>query len=361
MNRIELDFENYLQDIVRNREFPYDFLLSLDDCVIMVKTNSSGLKNILVNYFQTFVVSENQQWDITVKALETSPVRPGLKLENKMPESGKKRIKEQYADLNSGRIIRKKLTSMLFYFNSQDNLAIGQCEKNHNQVINFINSRFIQWKLDQGCLLCHAAAVANKKLGLILAGFSGMGKSTLALHQMNQDLTFVSNDRLMVEKTDSGLRMFGVPKLPRVNPGTILNNPSLISILSAEEHEKFREIDPAKIWEIECKYDVFLDECFGPGKFNLSSGVAGLVILNWQRTGQPTQFRRVDLANRPDLLETVMKSPGLFYVSEPETKPRAQAMQTREYIELLSSCPVYEISGGIDFVEASRKCCELIA
>ncbi len=134
------------------------------------------------------------------------------------------------------------------------------------------NHPFIQWKLDQGCLLCHAAAVSWKGQGLILAGFSGLGKSTLALHLMNKGLDFVSNDRLMVRKKDHCLEMYGVPKLPRVNPGTILNNQSLTGILTPDELKKFSGISEDRIWKLEHKYDVWLDKCFGPDRFKLVRG-----------------------------------------------------------------------------------------
>jgi HprK-related kinase B len=352
-------FERHIQSILAKQNLFQNLSLEFDDCLINVETTSPALKQKLKNYFSPFIVSKNQQPHITVKAIEVSPFLPDMPFIDKPPDPGKKKIKEQYCDLDSGRLVRKKLTGMLFYFNRHDNLALGPCADNDNQVINFINNRFIQWKLDQGCLLCHAAAVANNDQGLILAGFSGMGKSTLALHLMNNDLTFISNDRLIIKKKDHNLVMFGVAKLPRVNPGTILNNPSLTAMFNENEIKKFNKVKKDKIWDLEYKYDVFLDQCFGPGKFRLKSNVKALVILNWHHNEWPMTFSQIDLEKRTDLLETVMKSPGLFYLSDKIQKSLAYI--SKEYIDFFSLCKVYEVSGGINFDHAAEKCHELIA
>lgn len=352
------NFENHIHNILAKQNFDHSLFLKFDDCVIKVETNSGMLKQKLEKYFSSFIFYQKQQPCIIVKSIEVQPLVPDMPFIDKPPDPGKKKIKEQYCDLDSGRLVRKKLTGMLFYFNRHDNLVIGPCAENDSQVINFINNRFIQWKLDQGCLLCHAAAVARNNHGIILAGFSGMGKSTLALHLMNKGLIFVSNDRLMIEKKNHNLVMYGVAKLPRVNPGTILNNPSLTSMFNDCEINKFSKIKKNKIWNLEFKYDVFLDQCFGPDRFRLKSDVKALVILNWKNNEWPMTFNRVDLEKSTGLLGTVIKSPGLFYLHDKIQKSLSDT--SKEYIDLFSLCKVYEVSGGINFDQAAEKCHELI-
>ena len=72
----------------------------------------------------------------------------------KTPDPGKTKIKEEYVDLDDGRIVRKRLTGMLFVFGGGQNVAVGPCGANLNQVINFINNRYIEW------LLCRPACWA---------------------------------------------------------------------------------------------------------------------------------------------------------------------------------------------------------
>jgi HprK-related kinase B len=83
-----------------------------------------------------------------------------------------------------------------------------------------------------------------------------------------------------------------------------------------------------------------------------------LVILNWQRGSGPVIVRRVDPRVRVDLLAAFMKPTGLFYL------PAASASQTDpgvdEYVELLSRCPLFEISGGVDFDAAADACIDFL-
>jgi HprK-related kinase B len=116
-----------------------------------------------------------------------------------------------------------------------------------------------------------------------MAGFSGAGKSTLSLHLMAGGATFVSNDRLLITPDGDGLMMSGVAKLPRINPGTILNNPTLTALLSDAEKATLSSLPEQELWELEQKFDVPINTCFGEDRFVLSAKMTGLVVLNWQR------------------------------------------------------------------------------
>jgi HprK-related kinase B len=192
---------------------------------------------------------------------------------------------------------------------------------------------------------------------LALAGFSGAGKSTLALHLMNEGAIFVSNDRLMIEQSKNGLVMHGVAKMPRINPGTALNNPFLRKIMSIEEQTRFERLGEDELWNLEHKYDALIDECYGPNRFVLRNAMEGLVLLNWQRNGQPCRIRRIDLAERRDLLPAFIKNVGLFYL--PSKKCYMPAPIADNYIAFLSRCQVLEISGGVDFAQATKVCLNL--
>ncbi|MFW5731343.1 MAG: HprK-related kinase B, partial [Desulfonatronovibrionaceae bacterium] len=124
------------------------------------------------------------------------------------------------------------------------------------------------------------------------------------------------------------------------------------------EIRRFSSLDPEELWNLEYKYDVFLDQCFGPDRFRLHSKAHGLVILNWTRSSEPVRMSRVKLKQRQDLLETVMKSPGVFYL---DTHNRKNELSNPDsYIAMFADCPVYEISGGVDFPRASELCQKLI-
>lgn len=339
------------------KHYPANYALQLffGDCVIEVRTSTSELKNCLASYFEEFLTLGKPR-DILVTVHEAPVATFNGNFRIKKPDLGKIRIKETWLDLNNGRIVRKQLTGMHFVFGQGENVAVGPCLENVNQVVNFINNRFIEYKLNQGCLLGHAAGVALGNKGLALAGFSGLGKSTLALHLMSRGADFVSNDRVIVKGgPGKKLTMHGVAKHPRINPGTALNRPELAGIISPAERQRFLALSPGELWETEYKYDAIIAKCFGPGRFRLQVPLAGLVLLNWQRTGGgKLVMRQVNLAERADLLPTFMKATGLFYLPADSDKPKNQP--PNEYVRLLTRCTVLEFTGGLDFEQAATAC-----
>jgi hypothetical protein len=53
-----------------------------------------------------------------------------------------------------------------------------------------------------------------------------------------------------------------------------------------------------------------------------------------------------------------MKSVGVFY--RPETGSSVPDFSSSAYIETLRSCPVFELSGGVDFDAATEACAEFL-
>lgn len=332
------------------------FCLRFGEARLEVVTNSSSLAGQLKNYFGNFLVSTNGTSDMRVVAIEDPEYCRDYPMQIKPPDPGKVKIKEEYIDLADGRIVKKRLTGMFFYFGGERNIAVGPCEENANQVINFINNRYIQWCLNRGCLLGHAAAVRVGNSGIAMAGFSGAGKSTLALHMMSRGATFISNDRLLIWKAGHGLAMSGVAKLPRINPGTALNNEHLKTVIPPRDRSVFQNLSQEELWQLEHKYDVFIDDVFGKDRFYLQTGMDMLVILNWDRNSSTCMVHEVDISERQDLLEAFIKSPGLFY--EPDLDGHETRLSKAAYIDHLSRCRVFECAGGVDFDFAARFCCK---
>jgi HprK-related kinase B len=190
---------------------------------------------------------------------------------------------------------------------------------------------------------------------MAMAGFSGMGKSTLALHLVSKGVTFVSNDRLMISPGTPAPVMFGVAKHPRINPGTALHNPDLTGIISPEDTLRFQSLSPEELWSLEHKYDALIDQLFGPDRFILQCPMRYLVLLNWHRDGSPTRMGEIDINERHDLLEAFMKDTGLFFTAENGYAPMAE-----DYARALRGCRVFEISGGVDFDQAAAGCLRLL-
>lgn len=327
--------------------------VTFDDVTVVVSSNSKGLIDKLANYYRDFVGGGGTTL-VPVTAIEAAAPNFDLPFTVKTREPGKTKLKESYIDLPDGRVVKKLLTGLVFLFGQGDNFAVGPCIDNDNQVVNFINNRFIELRLKRGALLFHAAGIAEAGQGLVLSGFSGAGKSTLALEIMRHGTDFISNDRVMVARTDTGLTMTGVAKMPRVNPGTVLNNPSLMPVMDEEDRKRFSALPQAELWDLEHKYDAFIDECFGPGRFKLSCAMVGLVVLRWKRDTSPMTDNRVDLRTRRDLMAAFMKDVGLFYEFEDPSEPSIASQNA--YLDLLGDLPVLEIDGGVDFHKAAETC-----
>ena len=331
----------------------HELRLAFEECVIAVETNSPELKENLAAYYGAFV-AEAERVDMRIVVHEACVQALSLPFLVKAPEPGKTKVKEAFVDLPDGRVVRKELTGMVFVFGEGDHVAVGPCLDNSNQIVNFVNNRYIEWRLRHGCLLGHAAGVALGLRGLAIAGFSGMGKSTLALHLMGRGTSFVSNDRLIIDKTADGLMMHGVPKEPRINPGTALANPFLAGIIPAGERQRLSKLSEEALWHVECKYDAPIERCFGAGRFILKSPMDGLVILNWKRGDGPLIARRVVPAERKDLLSAFKKKKGLFYLGSTGTEAQDSSLET--YAAFLADCTVIEMTGGADFEAATQIC-----
>jgi HprK-related kinase B len=162
----------------------------------------------------------------------------------------------------------------------------------------------------------------------------------------------------MVGRSGEGLVMHGLAKMPRVNPGTVLNNPSLAPVMSEADRLTFSALPAAELWDLEHKYDASIDACFGPGRFKLSCAMVGLVVLHWRREAVPMAARLVNLRERRDLLPAFMKDPGVFYESD---DPSAGAMPSADdYLAVLGDMPTLEIDGGVDFEAAARACLDFL-
>jgi HprK-related kinase B len=285
-----------------------------------VRSNSPTLLDGLSDYFGDLVTARGPAEsgpvsDVELLAIECAPLDWGLSFRDWPREAGKAGQKEQFFDLSDGRVVFKVRTHMQFLIGEEALVAAGPCVANANQIINFVNSQYISQRVHEGWALCHAAAVAHGGRGLGIAARAGAGKSTLALHLISSGLSFVSNDRLLIKRTERGPELAGIPKMPRVNPGTLLNNPDLHGILTAERERQLALLSREELWGLEEKYDVLVDQVYGKGRTLYRAALTGLLVLNWsfRNVGQPAEFRAVSLAERPDLLELVRKSPGVFH------------------------------------------------
>jgi HprK-related kinase B len=183
------------------------------------------------------------------------------------------------------------------------------------------------------------------------------------LHLMEQSgVAYLTNDRLFIRRQDEGVRARGIPKLPRVNPGTIIGNPRLHGLISQIEHDRFAAMPRDQLWELEEKHDVHIDRVYGPRRIATEAPLTAFVVLNWHRDERgEAAMKQVDLAERGDLLATIMKSPGPFYqYSDGHFHGDDVAFDNAAYVQALQGVPVFEVTGGVDFPRIGARVAALL-
>jgi HprK-related kinase B len=294
-----------------------------------------------------------------IRAFEAPPPDFGRALRDWPRDPGKAGQKEQFFDLSDGRVVFKVAHPDAILARTERSGGGGPCLDNANQIINFINSQYISQRLHDGWSLCHAAGVAHAGRGIGIAARAGAGKSTLALHLLSSGLSFVSNDRLLIQRTERGAEMAGIPKMPRVNPGTLLNNPDLAGILPPERQRALAAQSREELWDLEEKYDVMVGSVYGPESHCLPERAHGSVILNWSwKDGAlPTQLQEVRLEQRSDLLDLVMKSPGVLHRdAQGHNASETARPDPAGYLHVARGLRVWEAKGAPNFEFAVSFC-----
>jgi HprK-related kinase B len=248
---------------------------------------------------------------------------------------------------------------MVFLQSERHRVAAGPCLKYDNQVINFINSQYMNWLQNRGWLICHAAGLVYRGKGFGIAGFSGGGKSTLMLNLLDDDeVSYLTNDRLFIHAGSGQVLARGIPKLPRINPGTIVHNQKLHSLIPAQQREALLQLPGTGLWELEEKYDVHIDRVYGPGRITPEAPLAAFLILDWQRDSErELEVEQVDLSVHRDLLGALMKSPGPFYqYPDGSFQQDTTSFDDSAYLDALENVAVYVARGRVDF-SALSECC----
>jgi HprK-related kinase B len=331
--------------------------LDLDGFSIALRSNSRKLLQHLEQYFKH--VAGMRSPDIEVICIESEIAKSSFEYIDWKREPGKAGRKDAYCDLADARLVLKVRTGMLFLQHEQYRIAIGPCNEYDNQVINFINAQYMNWLQQNDALICHASGLVVNERCMAIAGFSGGGKSTLMLHMLDDDdVHYLTNDRLFLNRIDNGILATGIPKLPRINPGTIVNNPRLKPILDERRCEELLAMPKEELWHLEEKYDVDVEQVYGEGKIITQQHMDSFLILNWSFTHeQDCAIKQVDIKERPELLKAVMKSPGPFYqFSDGRFFEDDMELSGESYIDYLKDLTIFEATGKVDFDYASNFC-----
>lgn len=335
-------------------------------CGITIQSNSRQLLQSLQRYFQTWLhASSDVIQQLSVIAIDSPVLEIDRQFTDWRREPGKTGRKDAIHDLGDDtRILLKVRTGMLFLQSQCHKIAVGPCLLHDNQLINFINSQYMNWLQHNDYLIAHAAALVVNGSVLAIAGGSGGGKSTLMLHLLEtQGSQFLSNDRLFLRHEGDRIIARGIPKWPRINPGTLLNNPRLAQTVDQSYLEQWQHLPEEQLWQLEDKHDVDITTVYGKGRVCNKATLATVVVLNWRRgETMPTRMQKVAITEKPELVQSIMKSPGPFFqYQDGRLFQDTQQLDHLPYIKLLQNVAVYEVTGRLDFAALKDLCQQLIA
>ena len=363
-----------LNALSENTQTEHTLYLQLPQAYYALHSNSKVLLDELHDYFVGLVSWESQQpVDLEFKLLETQAqqaIVEQIEWRDWTREAGKSGRKDAIFDRESDslRLLHKVKTGMLFIqpalslngnLSQQIPTALGPTEQHPNQIINFILTQYLNQHLRQDWLLGHAAGLQIQNKGIAVAGLSGGGKSTLMLKLLEQGEHFVSNDRLLfTQEADGTMLMRGIPKQPRINPGTIVHNERLHSLMSAEERADFLAMPTEALRALELKYDAPVDHLFWPNCYQTQANLDAMVILNWSaQSDSDTHIKTTTLAESPELIPALVKSPGPFYSdAKGHFLVNGLIPDPADYQSRLGEVKVLELRGQINFEAA----CDLV-
>ena len=348
-------------------------LISLADWQLLIRAEDPRLRRLLANYFGS-LISDDPQAIVAYLQQDSAPSLSlqlcaseqltqlyALPFQDWQREPGKSGRKETVYDLSANdRLVHKVRTGLILWQHPTQLRAFGDLLAHPNQVINFILSQYLTWRLNQGggdnsALLGHCAALVYRQQGIAIAGFSGGGKSTLMLHLLREGDAFISNDRVVLQRchqqnsTDNPITCYGIPKQPRVNPGTLLNNPALSGILP--DPDRYAALSETALRALEEKYDVMVARHFPNQPYQASTPLDLLIILDWQAdASEPTQLVPLNIHAEPKYLSAIMKPAGPFYQdTQGRTPSQLPSPNPADYLQLLQGCKLVRLTGKVDF------------
>lgn len=319
-------------------------LLRFGDVVVAVNAEDDRLRERLASYFRGFGANEGALGKPDVK-IDASALHSDVALIEFAPWDA--RGKDSYADVVGRRFIRKDRTGVLISVNKRHWTIEGDLSRNFSQFVNLVGTAYGLTVLDRGGAMLHASAVTRDGCSLAFIGNSGSGKSSTAVRLLELGFDFLSNDRLILEARPKTIIAYGVPKLPRVNPGTLLSGRRTRSLLDTSKRQRYQQLAPEQLRAVEDKYDLDVGAILG-SRWELTSQLGCAIVLAWTPGGQGLSFQRLDADQALEAMRATAKSFGAFDRRLSERKDDALLTAAKRV-------PVYRVTGQFNPGQLARE------
>jgi HprK-related kinase B len=329
---------------LRRRYPPNDVLtLSFLGVTLSAYTNDERVASGLARYFSPFRTPARPDDGLPIYLLQGTPTYDPLRLQDVTRRDAGRSVKEAFYDVPGGRIVVKRRTGIAIYIAEPEHLVVGDVLRNLNQAANVVSTVFAKAMLRRGYVMLHASAALGEVGGVAFAAQSGAGKSTMALALVEEGYRFVTNDRLLVRPDQGRVEMVGLPRIPRVNPGTLLRLSRLTALLPPEARRQYERLSPGALWAAEDKRDVEVDRIFGPGTFQLTGGLGIIYVLVWHPGEGACEVRPLDPGGRRAVLRRMVKQVGVQ-----DLHPPSQGIQEAVLDAIAEAVPACEVTGQPD-------------
>lgn len=341
-------------------------LLDLHGVKISVATDSDEVAGLLRQYYADYLASDEPGGG-GEECFRIDALQQWIKVDQDeltvYVEESKTKPKEAFLDDTATglRLMLKVRSGVLALLGQRHIRVAGDLVGNINQLNNIINAVFIIDRMDAGYTLFHASALALGDRGMIVSGRSGAGKSSAAIWTLDHGISIISNDRLLARRASGvgtgDIPMLGVPKKPRINPGTIVGNPKLHGMMPAEELARYQAMPMEELWHVEHKFDLDVKTVFGPQAEKATALLHAAFFIDWKVGGGDYHCDLLPAERYPEFFRAVFKDGGVFDLRNHETslKPEHEA----EYARVLEDIPIYHVTGGVSFeslVESILEC-----
>jgi HprK-related kinase B len=315
---------------------------NFDGVIIAIESESAGLKERLRRYFPGFTTTHGAYANSVLNVIEEDASESRHDM-----QAWSTNGKEGFADMRSGRVIRKLRTGVTIEVHEDIATSAwtirGPLEHNFSQLVNLIGVIYGLALLDRRGSMVHASAVCDAA-GRVIAviGQSGKGKSSVAVRLLERGFDFISNDRLIVasDPKEEGIIGHGLPKLPRVNPGTLLAGERTRAILHPDAAERYEALPKEELWRVEDKYDLEVEAVLGR-RWLLSGPLACAIVLDWHHGGEGLELQRLNAGQVLEVLRREAKSFGAFDMRLGERRDGA-------FNEAARHVPFYRVTGSAD-------------
>jgi hypothetical protein len=176
-----------------------------------------------------------------------------------------------------------------------------------------------------GMYSLHAAGLALGRCGVVLAGGTGDGKSTMSIALLRAGFEFQGDDMLFLRETHAGVTVLGFPDEIDLTENTVQLFPELQWIFEQPKPRGWR------------KWSVRVEDLY-PGVTTLTAEPRALVIT---RVAHSDKSRLVPIRADEALIDL---APNVLL-----TEPAASSAHFAALGKFVRTCPAYRLDAGRDF------------